>query len=362
MNASKKLVFFVFFLHALLVGVFLVQPGCHTHTPMPPPEPLNSITYNASTSEALGASTTHALTSFQDNTLNTSDAPRVTPRRPLTVTSDTTPLTSYESSSDAALFDQSLESHSKYTIQKGDTLGKIAKQLHVSLQDLLQLNNLTIDSKITTGKTLLVPEKALLPSLAETATTNSSQEHDLKTHKVVSGDSLSTIAHRYKTNIQALKQLNNLKSNVIIVGQSLKIPTTQQSATSAPVATTPITKSFDTSKANVEDIHMVASGETLSDIAKIYHTTSAKLMQLNHIEDPRKLKVGQALLVKENTSTTTIRAQKVYTDSEESPVLMTRPVYPQEMTPLRVTPHEEESDPFASTDSIPIIPIDIIEE
>ncbi len=45
-----------------------------------------------------------------------------------------------------------------------------------------------------------------------------------KTHKVVSGDSLSRLAKRYKTSISKLKKYNGMKSNVLHVGKTLKIP------------------------------------------------------------------------------------------------------------------------------------------
>ncbi len=43
-------------------------------------------------------------------------------------------------------------------------------------------------------------------------------------HKVVSGESLSVVAQRYKVSVSQLKSANNLKSNVVRIGQTLKIP------------------------------------------------------------------------------------------------------------------------------------------
>jgi len=45
-----------------------------------------------------------------------------------------------------------------------------------------------------------------------------------KTHKVVSGDSLSMLAKRYKTSVSKLKTGNAMRSNVLRIGQTLKIP------------------------------------------------------------------------------------------------------------------------------------------
>lgn len=46
----------------------------------------------------------------------------------------------------------------------------------------------------------------------------------MKKHKVRSGDSLSVIAQRYKISVAAIKSVNKLKSNVLRIGQTLKIP------------------------------------------------------------------------------------------------------------------------------------------
>jgi len=45
-----------------------------------------------------------------------------------------------------------------------------------------------------------------------------------KSHKVRSGESLSVLAQRYNISMAALKSINNLKSNALRIGQTLKIP------------------------------------------------------------------------------------------------------------------------------------------
>lgn len=46
----------------------------------------------------------------------------------------------------------------------------------------------------------------------------------MQKHKVRSGDSLSVLAQRYKTSVATIKSANKLKSNVLRIGQTLKIP------------------------------------------------------------------------------------------------------------------------------------------
>lgn len=47
---------------------------------------------------------------------------------------------------------------------------------------------------------------------------------EMKKHKVRRGESLSVLAQRYKISIDKIKSINNLKSNVLRIGQTLKIP------------------------------------------------------------------------------------------------------------------------------------------
>jgi len=42
-------------------------------------------------------------------------------------------------------------------------------------------------------------------------------------HNIIRGESLSVVAHRYKVSVEHLKKTNNLTSNTVRVGQTLKI-------------------------------------------------------------------------------------------------------------------------------------------
>ncbi|AZQ82910.1 AMIN domain-containing protein [Colwellia sp. Arc7-635] len=46
----------------------------------------------------------------------------------------------------------------------------------------------------------------------------------VREHKISRGESLSVVAQRYKISVRQLKSANNLKSNVVRIGQTLKIP------------------------------------------------------------------------------------------------------------------------------------------
>ena len=103
------------------------------------------------------------------------------------------------------------------------------------------------------------------------------------TYKVMSGDTLYSIANKLDTSIDEIKKLNKLTSNVLSIGQILKIPTK-------------IVDIGDT------DIYQVMSGDTLYSLAKKYNITVEELKNLNDLEGDN-LVVGQLLNVPSGLST-----------------------------------------------------------
>jgi N-acetylmuramoyl-L-alanine amidase len=95
------------------------------------------------------------------------------------------------------------------------------------------------------------------------------------TYTVKSGDSLSGIAVRYGTSIANLKSLNGISSNVIRIGQKLRL----RGRTSIRISE-----------------HTIRSGETLSGIASRYSVSVARLSVMNNLSDDRIL-IGQVLRI-----------------------------------------------------------------
>jgi len=82
--------------------------------------------------------------------------------------------------------------------------------------------------------------------------------------------------------------------------QILRLQQEIEHPTSGPPATVP--RATETSVPTAAAVpnghtHVVAKGETLTSIAKMHKVTIGELQKLNHIEDDRKLQIGQTLLL-----------------------------------------------------------------
>ena len=108
-----------------------------------------------------------------------------------------------------------------------------------------------------------------------------------RTHTVASGETVSAIAARYGTTVAAISAANGLDARAFIrVGQTLQI-----SGAAAPAASTAAPAAATTGT------HTVASGETVSAIAARYGTTVAAIVSANGLDSRAFIRVGQTLTV-----------------------------------------------------------------
>jgi N-acetylmuramoyl-L-alanine amidase len=99
------------------------------------------------------------------------------------------------------------------------------------------------------------------------------------TYTVKRGDTLSQVAERFHISMALLKTTNNLRSNDIQVGQTLKLPVT--GTTRAPTAFRE---------------HKISRGETLSQIAASYSVPMTVLRETNQLKSDT-IRVGQILKI-----------------------------------------------------------------
>ena len=161
-----------------------------------------------------------------------------------------------------------------YTVKSGDTLYKIASQYGVSVNDIIEFNQLPSTS-LSINQQLLIP----------TGTTTPPQEGNV-TYTVKRGDSLWKIANQFGITVDSLKSANNLTSNVLQVGDTLIIPGRIEEP-NLPDETPP-------SSGVIE--YVVQSGDSLYSIAKKYGVTARELQQYNNLPSTL-LSIGQVLLI-----------------------------------------------------------------
>ena len=147
-----------------------------------------------------------------------------------------------------------------YKVMKGDTLYGISLKLDTTVDELKKLNNLDTDA-LSIGQILKIPVKSI-----------DTGETDI--YQVMKGDTLYSIANKYGISVQELKDINDLSTDNLSIGQLLKVPSGLSFANS----------------------YTVSPGDTLYSIAKKFNTTVSKLKETNILNN-NMLNIGQKLLI-----------------------------------------------------------------
>jgi membrane-bound lytic murein transglycosylase D len=120
-----------------------------------------------------------------------------------------------------------------YTVKSGDTLAAIARRFKVRTADLAQSNQLRTTSQLREGQTLMIPRDPVASAALTTpphpappaaaASPSKPVAGTVMTYRVKSGDTLTSIARQFDTTVQSLKQLNQLSTDIIVVGAKLTV-------------------------------------------------------------------------------------------------------------------------------------------
>ena len=168
-----------------------------------------------------------------------------------------------------------------YTVKKGDSLYSIAKSFGTTVDSLKQINNLT-SNILSIGQVLII---------SKSTTFEVPDNYILYTVK--KGDTLYSIATSNGITIDKLKQINDLKTNTLSIGQKIYIPNTTNNS------------NFDTIGNDIpstQDItYIVQAGDSLYSIANKFNTTVDRLKLINNLQS-NTLVVGQKLVVLDNVT------------------------------------------------------------
>jgi len=201
-----------------------------------------------------------------------------------------------------------------HLVKKGDTPGALARRYGVRSDDILRFNKVRNARSLRIGQQLLIPTnpQAGGMSLAELrasleddlpAAKNRSQRSAGKQHYTVrSGDSLWTIARRFKVAEQQLRAWNRLGSKTIIKpGQTLVVANGSAKQAVAAATAQPAAKS---GRAELKKIvYQVRPGDTLWGISRQFDVDSDQIRGWNKLPHNPVLRPGQrlTLLVKSNS-------------------------------------------------------------
>ena len=156
---------------------------------------------------------------------------------------------------------ESIQLKNTYEVKKGDSLYQIAKLYNTTVEELKKTNNLNSNT-LSIGQILNLPNK------------ETEENKNIITYTVQKGDNLYQIGNKYNISTDKIKELNNLTSNLLSIGQILKIPISNEEYI----------------------IYTVQKGDNLYQIAKLYNTTTNEIKSLNNITD-NLLSIGQKLKI-----------------------------------------------------------------
>ncbi|MFQ5477052.1 MAG: LysM peptidoglycan-binding domain-containing protein [Candidatus Binatia bacterium] len=175
-----------------------------------------------------------------------------------------------------------------HRLNRGQTLSHLAGIYHTTVSELKRLNNISDPRRLRFGQIVKVPvrgSRAAAAAESPASSARSSAKTYYAVHRISRGETLSRLARRYNTKVSFLQYLNDIRDpRNLRAGSTIRVPV-RGSAVASPSAS----GGFVT--------HTVASGQTLSYIARHYGTTVAALTRYNGIANPHAIRRGQSLKV-----------------------------------------------------------------
>jgi len=196
-----------------------------------------------------------------------------------------------------------------YTVQPGDTVGKLATLYGSTTDAIISANGLNNNALIFVGQGLIIPVRLPAPATSTPTPTppvsatpggSTSSGSTGTVYTVQPGDTLGRIAQRYNLTVTTLAQINGIVNpNRIFVGQQLVIPGSAPAPQPTPVPTATTSSPAVTSvpAPTHPATYVVQPGDTLFRISLRFGVPVGRIVQENGLLDPNFLFVGQLLYI-----------------------------------------------------------------
>ena len=155
-----------------------------------------------------------------------------------------------------------------------------------------------------------------------------------QTYEVIKGDSLYRISKSFNMTPEALKELNGLKNDKIIIGQILKVPAevpaAQVKAVETPTIQSRPENAVNTNKQEQPQIrqtqqiqkemqtYTVRQGDTISGIARSFNLGIKAITAANDLTNNNSIKIGQVLKIPTGNNVVTTMPQIAKSKEETS--------------------------------------------
>ena len=180
-----------------------------------------------------------------------------------------------------------------YIVKAEDNLASVARKFGISQDSIRSWNSMDAAAFIKEGDTLKVSKPELKPQVENTRPKIGKGEK----YVVREGDTFADIAKSYDVPVVMLMQANEGFNRRLSVGDSLVIPEYVRKKAEKKAAKSE-TKTAAKPKSNEKtSVYTVQSGDNLTNIARKFGTTVAKIQELNNMGNSSSLSVGQKLKV-----------------------------------------------------------------
>jgi membrane-bound lytic murein transglycosylase D len=205
----------------------------------------------------------------------------------------------------------------KHRVKKGETIASIAKRYKVFPSTIASYNNISSKRVLVAGQKLRVPviqvtRIARNKPDAKPNKIRSTLAEAKHVYKIKRGDTLLIIAKRFDIPVAQIKEINNLKSNSICIGQVLKLARADdgdvsEEKSSANKKAVKVQKKRQVagktlSGSDVDKLgtnkYIVTKGDNLHIIARKNNLNINKLLELNNLSGDEALTPGQILVLK----------------------------------------------------------------